>query len=191
MESRRGLPSPSLFLSTFLSRNRKWWEKKGKRRRGRNYRCRHTPVCVYVSVCVCVEDGTVMVWKPSAWPSLGPSPPACSRFCLVSPVSPSVDPSFFHFLCLFLLSAIYEYLQLHCTSLHLLPGGFAIPFHSLSLAPFFCLPACSTSFHFLFQPSHQPAVSRSMAKVEVQIRSCFCCGLSVATIFIALYTLVS
>ncbi|PAV86780.1 hypothetical protein WR25_05431 [Diploscapter pachys] len=28
-----------------------------------------------------------------------------------------------------------------------------------------------------------------MAKVEVQIRSCFCCGLSVATIFIALYTL--
>lgn len=30
-----------------------------------------------------------------------------------------------------------------------------------------------------------------MAKVEVQIRSCFCCGLSVATILIALYTLVS
>jgi len=28
-----------------------------------------------------------------------------------------------------------------------------------------------------------------MAKVEVQIRSCFCCGLSLGTIFIALYTL--
>uniref|UniRef100_A0A915AVZ6 Uncharacterized protein n=1 Tax=Parascaris univalens TaxID=6257 RepID=A0A915AVZ6_PARUN len=28
-----------------------------------------------------------------------------------------------------------------------------------------------------------------MAKVEVQIRSCFCCGLSLATVFIALYTL--
>uniref|UniRef100_A0A1I7WC10 Uncharacterized protein n=1 Tax=Heterorhabditis bacteriophora TaxID=37862 RepID=A0A1I7WC10_HETBA len=28
-----------------------------------------------------------------------------------------------------------------------------------------------------------------MAKVEVQIRSCFCCGLSLATIFVALYTL--
>lgn len=30
-----------------------------------------------------------------------------------------------------------------------------------------------------------------MAKVEVQIRSCFCCGLSLATVFVALYTLVS
>ncbi|WKX99397.1 hypothetical protein Q1695_014352 [Nippostrongylus brasiliensis] len=29
-----------------------------------------------------------------------------------------------------------------------------------------------------------------MAKVEVQIRSCFCCGLSLATVFVALYTLV-
>ncbi|VDO44330.1 unnamed protein product [Brugia timori] len=30
-----------------------------------------------------------------------------------------------------------------------------------------------------------------MAKIEVQIRSCFCCGLSLATILIAFYTLVS
>ncbi|EPB74443.1 hypothetical protein ANCCEY_06453 [Ancylostoma ceylanicum] len=29
-----------------------------------------------------------------------------------------------------------------------------------------------------------------MAKVEVQIRSCFCCGLSLATVFVALYTLI-
>lgn len=28
-----------------------------------------------------------------------------------------------------------------------------------------------------------------MAKVEVQVRSCFCCGLSVGSVFIALYTL--
>ncbi|VDL84700.1 unnamed protein product [Nippostrongylus brasiliensis] len=32
--------------------------------------------------------------------------------------------------------------------------------------------------------------SAVMAKVEVQIRSCFCCGLSLATVFVALYTLV-
>ncbi|CAI4228990.1 unnamed protein product [Auanema sp. JU1783] len=29
-----------------------------------------------------------------------------------------------------------------------------------------------------------------MAKVEVQIRSCFCCGLSLATVLVALYTLI-
>lgn len=29
-----------------------------------------------------------------------------------------------------------------------------------------------------------------MAKVEVQIRSCFCCGLSLATVFVAVYTLI-
>uniref|UniRef100_A0A0K0CZD4 Ig-like domain-containing protein n=1 Tax=Angiostrongylus cantonensis TaxID=6313 RepID=A0A0K0CZD4_ANGCA len=30
----------------------------------------------------------------------------------------------------------------------------------------------------------------AMAKVEVQIRSCFCCGLSLATVFVAIYTLI-
>lgn len=30
-----------------------------------------------------------------------------------------------------------------------------------------------------------------MAKVEVQIRQCFCCGLSLSSLLIAIYTLVS
>lgn len=36
--------------------------------------------------------------------------------------------------------------------------------------------------------AHVPTAG-AMAKVEVQIRSCFCCGLSLATVLIALYTL--
>lgn len=38
---------------------------------------------------------------------------------------------------------------------------------------------------------HHCSSVAAMAKVEVQIRSCFCCGLSLATVFVALYTLVS
>lgn len=30
-----------------------------------------------------------------------------------------------------------------------------------------------------------------MAKVEIQVRSCCCCGLSLSSVFIALYTLVN
>lgn len=99
---------------------------------------------MYVSVCVCVEDGTVMVWKPSAWPSLGPSPPACSRFCLVSPVSPSVDPSFFHFLCLF----PFCHLRVFATALYISTSPAWWLCHSIPFAfsrPFL-LPACVFNF---------------------------------------------
>jgi hypothetical protein len=38
---------------------------------------------------------------------------------------------------------------------------------------------------------HPLALVHAMAKVQVRIKTCFCCSLTVATIFIAIYTVVS